>query len=126
MCNKKCPVFAIEGEKKAQHHINPLRCVDCGVCGKICPKKAVLDNMGVTLSRLPRSEWEKPVVDKTLCCACNICVDICRFHCFEISPPAFTGDINAFARLKDSDACVGCGLCAADCPLKAIKLQPNP
>ena len=123
LCKKNCPVFAIGGELKTMHHVNPLRCVDCGVCGRVCPKGAVLDSGGAVTARIPKDEWGKPVVDRKLCSACNICVDACCHRCLEITRPVFKGDIEAHAKLIGGSACVGCGLCAAACPLGAIQMR---
>jgi Pyruvate/2-oxoacid:ferredoxin oxidoreductase delta subunit len=37
--------------------------------------------------------------------------------------PAFRGDINVFALLSNEKSCVGCGICAKVCPLKAIVMR---
>lgn len=41
-------------------------CVGCGVCSKICPKKAVKIEKGI-----------KAVVDKEICIGCGLCVINC-------------------------------------------------
>lgn len=122
-CVKKCPVSAIDGEKKAQHHINKKRCVECGVCGKVCPKGAVSDALGKKCEKLPRSQWLKPSVDRKSCSACGLCADICIFEAVRIAYPAHPGDLDVFAWLETPDKCVGCGQCAEACPMKAIKME---
>lgn len=52
-CKLLCPVDAISGERKEAHHINPLRCVNCGVCGRVCAQGAVLDDQGQPAVRIP-------------------------------------------------------------------------
>lgn len=39
MCAKACPVNAISGAKKEQHHIDQSICIKCGTCKKTCPAK---------------------------------------------------------------------------------------
>ena len=41
LCARQCPVKAISGTLKQQHHIDPQVCVKCGLCAKICPVKAI-------------------------------------------------------------------------------------
>jgi len=123
LCKKACPVFAIAGELKAVHTINAARCVDCGVCGRVCAKGAVLDQSGQVVENVPRKDWTKPYFDESQCSACLICVDICGLDCLKISKPRYQGDLNVTAFLKDSKGCVGCSLCAEACPLSAIKMR---
>lgn len=41
LCARRCPVHAIRGELKQQHHIDPQVCVKCGLCASICPTHAI-------------------------------------------------------------------------------------
>ena len=41
LCAKKCAVGAITGEKKQPHHIDPEKCIRCGVCHEVCKFHAV-------------------------------------------------------------------------------------
>ena len=40
-CAKACPVAAIEGTAKHEHHIDQGSCTKCGMCFEICPVSAV-------------------------------------------------------------------------------------
>jgi len=122
-CAKNCPVLAIEVKPKELHVINIRRCVSCGVCARVCPKNAVLDGHGNPTQSVPRTKWEKPGVNETLCSACGICVTWCRAEALRISPPKFHGDIRVFAELYQPNKCVACGLCERNCPLGAIELK---
>jgi Na+-translocating ferredoxin:NAD+ oxidoreductase RNF subunit RnfB len=42
LCARKCPVGAIEGEKKQPHRINPELCIKCGVCIEACKFNAIV------------------------------------------------------------------------------------
>ena len=121
-CAKLCPVYAISGAKNERHTINEKRCVECGVCGRICQKSAVADGTGKICSPVRRSEWSQPVIDTALCSACGICVNDCLPKALRISLPQFRGDIKVFAELFESRRCVGCGICRQHCPLKAIQM----
>lgn len=122
-CTRLCPVDAISGERKLQHIINDKRCVECGVCGWICPVEAVIDSEGVKINKIPRKQWPKPVIDKELCTACAICVDICGKDALSITYPTFKGDLNVYAVLSNEKACVGCKLCSLHCPMEAIQME---
>lgn len=41
-CVKRCPVGAIDGEKKQPHVIDPMKCTACGVCADTCKFDAVV------------------------------------------------------------------------------------
>ena len=124
-CLKICPVFAIEGKKDQRHIINEKRCVECGVCGRVCPRSAINDNTGKACSPLKRSQWPKPVINTELCSACGICVNECNPGALRISEPRFKGDIKVYAELLEGRRCVGCGICMKLCPLEIITME-NP
>lgn len=123
LCAKNCPVGAVTGALKERHVINQKRCVDCGVCGNVCNKEAILNAKGETAVKLPKAQWEKPVIDRTLCSACALCVSVCGRDALKISLPQFKGDIHVFALLENEKLCVGCGLCESYCPLHAITMK---
>lgn len=123
-CAVACPVFAIAGERKARHTVNPKRCVECGVCGRVCPNGAVESPAGILCKPVKRSAWPKPAVDKAKCSACGICVDVCTPGALAIAMPAFKGDIHVAVELAAPAKCVACGLCQRHCPLSAIQLPP--
>jgi len=39
ICFKKCPVEAIDGDKKKIHIINQEKCTRCGTCFEVCPTR---------------------------------------------------------------------------------------
>lgn len=41
LCQKCCPVNAIEGEKRDIRIINQNKCIKCGTCLAKCPFKAI-------------------------------------------------------------------------------------
>jgi len=123
-CVRKCPVGAITGERKKVHKIDPDLCIDCGVCGRICPAKgAVLDNLGNTCTFIKPALWQRPEIDIKTCTSCNICIDTCPLGCISLSKNAGARDNHGYPYLSDEKACIGCGFCAADCPVDAIVMR---
>lgn len=120
LCAKNCPVGAITGEVKSLHQVDPEYCIDCGLCGKLCPKEAILDNEGAQTHKIPKDQWEKPIIDSTRCVGCSLCVENCPQDCLEIQGPAFKGDINTVAAMTDSSKCISCKICMKACPIGAI------
>jgi len=116
-------VAAITGVQKEKHTINPRRCVECGVCGRACPRGAVVDENGVIVQRVPRRDWPKPAFDAARCTACGICVQGCTAGALEITLPQCKGDLNVSAYQANEKKCVGCALCAKDCPMDAITMK---
>jgi Pyruvate/2-oxoacid:ferredoxin oxidoreductase delta subunit len=64
-----------------------------------------------------RSNFE-PVVDNDLCILCDTCVDICPVGIIE-----HTEDSDSEKISISLDGCLGCGLCASNCPEEAISLE---
>lgn len=120
-CARSCPALAIEGRKNNVHFIDPDKCVDCSVCGFSCPAGSVLDPQGRPVERLATS-LGTPLVNKDLCTACSLCIDICRFGALRLSSPRRQGDTVAWVELVP-EHCVGCGLCQQSCPVGAIELE---
>lgn len=123
VCALACPVEAITGAAKEQHHILEKRCVSCGVCGRACPSGAVLDDNNQPSAKVARADWQRPEIDTALCSACGMCVTVCRAEALRISPPSYQGDYHVFAELHQAKKCVGCALCAVECPLHAITMR---
>lgn len=53
------------------------------------------------------------ISDKTLCCGCGACAQVCPQHCLEMVP-----DPEGFLYpVTDTNSCVDCGLCNKVCPI---------
>ena len=59
------------------------------------------------------------LVDKDLCCGCEVCTSICPFGAIEMRLAA---DSKLRAEVVEA-MCQGCGVCGSACPSKAIKIQ---
>jgi electron transport complex protein RnfB len=122
-CINVCPVSAITGGPAVTHTINELRCVDCSVCGMSCPVGCVVDSSGNVVPMTPQESRAKPFLSKRLCALCMLCVDLCRAKAFHIQRPIPQGKMPSEI-LYDETKCVGCGLCAKECPVNAITMFP--
>ncbi|MDL2257726.1 iron-containing alcohol dehydrogenase [Eubacteriales bacterium OttesenSCG-928-K08] len=122
-CARLCPVSAISGERGSRHVINACRCVECGVCGRACPQGCITDGKGKEIAKLARTMWPKPQIDKDVCSACGICVDICTAGALKLSLPKYQGDIDVSVELDEPKSCIGCSMCADNCPIGAIVME---
>lgn len=119
-CARQCPVQAIDGVFREQYRVDGALCIDCGVCGWICPKTAVVDERGRRVQRLRRDQRPRPVVDVDLCNGCALCLDLCPFDC-----RALVGRVHAgISYLALPDRCVACGECERICDKRAIICKP--
>lgn len=68
------------------------------------------------LSKGKLSGEERVTVDGEKCTLCLTCIRTCPHHAIDIDPLVRVAKVNPFA-------CEACGICAAECPAKAIQLQ---
>jgi len=119
-CFGQCPTAAIFGEFEKQYWIDEPLCIDCGVCGYICPVEAVLDQYGRVVPRVPRDQRPRPIVDDNSCTGCGTCVAVCPFECRTVVGSPHAG----ISSLASPQSCVGCGECASICIKGAITMGP--
>jgi formate hydrogenlyase subunit 6/NADH:ubiquinone oxidoreductase subunit I len=117
-----CPVDAITGVKKELHVISDEFCIECGVCGRICPKEAVLNASDKRQKKIKRNQWPKPVIGDG-CVGCNICIDICPYGCIGQQAPRPEADKHPTAILKEPKKCVACTMCRDACPIEVIEMR---
>ena len=100
--------------------IDPSVCIDCHVCGWICPEGAVRDDRDVPIQRLRRDMRPRPVVNLDLCNGCAVCTAYCPTDARGI-----IGEVHHGASyLARPLACVACGECARSCIKQAIVMAP--
>jgi Na+-translocating ferredoxin:NAD+ oxidoreductase subunit B len=121
-CGRMCPTGAITGGKKSLHAIKPALCIDCGTCGRVCPVEAVKDASGAVCKKMKYSEWLRPVYDLKICTPCRICVETCPVNCLDLGEPSAGPEPHTYPFLKEERRCIGCGYCARECPVDAIRM----
>ena len=59
------------------------------------------------------------IINKTDCCGCTACVNICPKNCITMAP-----DEEGFLYPEvNKDLCINCGLCEKVCPVKFPPIQ---
>jgi ferredoxin len=119
-CVRQCPTKAIFGVFKKSYQVEPELCIDCGVCGMICPVEAVIDQHGRIAERVPRPQRLRPIVDPNMCNGCTMCVDYCPWNCLSVVGGTFAG----IAILSEPLACVSCAECVDICIKGAVTMRP--
>jgi formate hydrogenlyase subunit 6/NADH:ubiquinone oxidoreductase subunit I len=123
VCRRICPVDAITGKQKKQHHIDPVVCIACGACGRICPHQSINDPGGRLCERIRiRSRWPRPAFDLKRCIACTICVEACPTGCIELTTDRGTRQTLRLPYLEQPRHCLACAFCQQACPVDAIAM----
>ena len=122
-CAKKCPTETIAGFRKELHIIDPIGCVDCGLCGYVCPVNAILDDTEQVATKLKPKETPKAKVDPDLCTGCVFCSDVCPYHAIDMVDYDSSPGVNMVA-VVNQESCLGCDhLCTSVCIKDAIELH---
>ncbi len=95
-------------------------CYGFGSCVSVCPFDAIHIVDGIAR------------VDKDACKACGKCIDTCPRHLIELVPYSAEYLVRCSSKDKGknvmavcSAGCIGCGLCAKNCPADAVHVENN-
>ncbi len=95
-------------------------CLGYGTCKDVCEFDAIQIIDGIA------------VIDKDKCTACKKCISVCPKGIIELIP--YEQEVIVKCKSKDPGkivrgnctiGCIGCGICAKNCPQEAIKLENN-
>ena len=102
--------------------INPNDCVSCGKCEKVCPIEAI------SMREMP--PLEAPVPGTAGQTGSSRAVTASTDHASdcekEAGPSLSPVSMQKKRPVIDESICLGCGVCARNCPKKAITLQRRP
>ncbi len=67
---------------------------------------------------------EIPDINIKKCNSCIVCVDSCPVDCLTMTVAVKGIPNHKYPHLLNASMCIGCGTCALDCPMQAIKMVP--
>ncbi|MBQ2462930.1 MAG: 4Fe-4S binding protein, partial [Clostridia bacterium] len=119
-CVEACQFGAMSVENGVAH-VDREKCVACGACADVCPKK-IIEMVPYKQKVIPTcsSQDKGGVVMKQCDVGCIGCMK-CQRECPLKDGPAITVE-NNLAHI-DYSRCIGCGKCATVCPRSIIKWQ---
>ncbi len=83
-CEDVCKRGAISFDHNHVAHIDKTKCVDCGMCAKVCPFSAIVDRKrpcqsACKIKAISMDENKAAKIDDEKCIACGACVYQCPF-----------------------------------------------
>ena len=75
--DKKCPAHVCKN--LMEYHIDPDKCIGCGMCAKGCPASCITRTDYVA----PGHKLASMVIDPTVCVKCGACISTCKFGAIE-------------------------------------------
>ena len=75
--DKKCPAHVCKN--LMQYHIDPDKCIGCGLCARNCPASCITRTDYIA----PGHKLASMVIDSTKCVKCGACMSNCKFGAVE-------------------------------------------
>lgn len=95
-------------------------CLGCGDCVGVCPVNAISVQQG------------RAVVDPDKCISCGACISACPKNIIKRVPASAPVYVACSSKLKGKEVtsvckvgCIGCSICAKNCPHDAITMKDN-
>lgn len=103
-CEDVCKRGAISFDHKHVAHIDKSKCVECGMCAKVCPYAAIVNRkrpcqVACKIKAITINEENAAAIDNSKCIACGACVYQCPFG--AISDKSFI--LNVIDMIKKSE-----------------------
>lgn len=83
-CEDVCKKGAISFDRHQKAYIDQNKCVECGLCAKVCPFTAILHNKrpcenSCKIKAISMNEKKTAQIDNDMCTSCGACVYQCPF-----------------------------------------------
>lgn len=83
-CEDVCKRGAITFDNYQKAHIDKSKCIECGLCAKVCPYSAIANNKrpcenSCKVKAIKMSETKAAYIDNNKCISCGACVYQCPF-----------------------------------------------
>lgn len=114
-CVDACQHHAVTVKQKGYSEVSLSKCISCGRCISVCPKKIIKRIPASAAYYVACSNHQKGKDVRELCSkgciACGLCVKQCEVGAITI--------VDNLATI-DYTKCINCGKCAAKCPQRCI------
>lgn len=114
-CVDACQHHAVTVKQKGYSEVSLSKCISCGRCISVCPKKIIKRIPASATYYVACSNHQKGKEVRELCTkgciACGLCVKQCEVDAITI--------VDNLATI-DYTKCINCGKCAAKCPQRCI------
>lgn len=83
-CEDVCRRGAITFDENQKAHIDKSKCIECGMCARVCPYGAILNHKrpcerACKVGAISMGETKEACIDKEKCISCGACVYQCPF-----------------------------------------------